>query len=91
MKYSKKDTPIKIIMEDTKLMIQDRGIGIEDSELSLIYQRYYQSDNNFIGDGIGLSIVRRYCDKEGIGLKIESKKGAGTNVILDFKKVVCAT
>ncbi len=91
MKYSKKDTTIKITIDGTKLIIQDSGIGIEDSELSLIYQRYYQSDNNFTGEGIGLSIVKRYCDKEGIGLKIESKKGIGTKVILDFKRVVTAT
>ena len=91
MKYSKKDTTIKITIDGTKLIIQDSGIGIEDSELSLIYQRYYQSDNNFTGEGIGLSIVKRYCDKESIGLKIESKKGIGTKVILDFKRVVTAT
>lgn len=91
MKYSKKDTTIKITIDGTKLIIQDSGIGIEDSELSLIYQRYYQSDDNFTGEGIGLSIVKRYCDKESIGLKIESKKGVGTKVILDFKRVVTAT
>ena len=91
MKYSQKDSTIKIFINGTKLIIQDSGIGIEDSELSLIYQRYYQSDDNFTGEGIGLSIVKRYCDKEGIGLKIESKKGIGTKVILDFKRVVSAT
>jgi len=88
MKYSNKDTTIKITINETKLIIQDSGIGIEDSELSLIYQRYYQSNDTFTGEGIGLSIVKRYCDNEGIGLKIESKKNVGTKVILDFKKVV---
>ncbi len=91
MKYSKKDTTIRITIDGTKLIVQDSGIGIEDSELSLIYQRYYQSDDNFTGEGIGLSIVKRYCDKEGIGLKIESKKGVGTKVILDFKRVISDT
>lgn len=91
MKYSKKDTTITITIDGTKLTIKDNGIGIDDSELSLIYQRYYQSDDNFTGEGIGLNIVKRYCDKEGIGLKIESKKGIGTKVILDFKRVISAT
>ena len=91
MKYSKKDTTIRITIDGTKLIVQDRGIGIENSELSLIYQRYYQSDDNFTGEGIGLSIVKRYCDKEGIGLKIESKKGVGTKVLLDFKRIISAT
>ena len=91
MKYSKKNTTIRITIDGTKLIVQDSGIGIEDSELSLIYQRYYQSDDNFTGEGIGLSIVKRYCDKEGIGLKIESKKDVGTKVILDFKRVISDT
>ena len=91
MKYSKKDTTITITIDGTKLTIKDKGIGIDNSELSLIYQRYYQSDDNFTGEGIGLNIVKRYCDKEGIGLKIESKKGIGTKVILDFKKLISAT
>jgi len=34
-----------------------------------------------------LAIVKRYCDEEGISLKIDSKKGEGTKVILDFSKV----
>ena len=87
MKYSKKEMPIEIKIEDNRLFIKDSGIGIDESELSLIFQRYYQSDSSFVGEGIGLSIVKRFCDKEGIDLKIDSKKGVGTVVKLDFKKV----
>jgi len=88
MKYSDKNRKIEISIEETKLIIKDYGIGIDENELSMIYQRYYQSDNKFIGDGIGLSIVKRYCDTEGIGLKIESKRGQGTSVELDFKRAL---
>ena len=88
MKYSDKNSKIEISIEGSKLTIKDYGIGIDENELSMIYQRYYQSDNKFIGSGIGLSIVKRYCDSEGIGLKIESKKGKGTSVELDFRRVL---
>ncbi len=84
IKYSSKETRIEIELKAKKLHIRDYGIGIEASDLPLIYQRYYQGDKEFSGEGIGLAIVRRYCDSEGIRLKIESQKGRGTEVILDF-------
>ncbi len=87
MKYSNKNSAITISLKDTVLIIEDRGIGIDESELPYIYQRYYQAQDSSKGEGIGLSIVKRFCDKEGINLKIESKKGIGTKVILDFKKL----
>jgi len=85
MKYSSKEQPIDVVIKDSKLIIKDRGIGIGEDELSLIYQRYYQEKHTNCGEGIGLSIVKRYCDNNNIELKIESKKGEGTVVILDFK------
>jgi len=88
MKYSNRDGNIKITIKDNKLTIQDSGIGIDENEMQLVFQRYYQSDNSNSGDGIGLSIVKKYCDSEGIGLYIQSKKGVGTKVELDFTKVV---
>lgn len=87
MKYSDKNTAITISLKDSVLIIEDKGIGIDESELPYIYQRYYQAQDSSKGEGIGLSIVKRFCDKEGINLKIESKKGIGTKVILDFKKL----
>ncbi len=87
MKYSNRDTPISVILKDSVLIIKDRGIGIDESQIPYIYQRYYQAQESSIGDGIGLNIVKRFCDSEGIKLKIESKKGIGTKVILDLKEV----
>ena len=88
MKYSNKNSKIVIYTIGTKLIVQDFGIGIEQDELSLIYQRYYQESSKSSGDGIGLSIVKSFCDKSAIPLKIESQKGAGTKVILDFKNLI---
>ncbi len=88
MKYSVKDSEIFIKIYETTLEIEDFGIGIEQDELSLIYQRYYRESQEGRGDGIGLSIVKSYCDRYGITLKIESKKGVGTKVILDFNRLV---
>jgi len=89
-KYSDSiETPIKIVLKNAILSIEDRGIGMDESEILKVYERYYQGSSSSAGEGIGLAIVKRYCDEEGIYLKIESKKGEGTKVIMDFGKLYC--
>ena len=88
MKYSNIDNAISIKLQDNILTIEDRGIGMDEGEILKVYERYYQSDRESIGEGIGLAIVKRYCDDEGIELRIESKKQKGTKVIMDLSKLV---
>jgi len=88
MKYSNKNEPIIIRLENNILSIEDRGIGMSETELVSIYDRYYQSDNTKYGEGIGLAIVKAYCDNEKIKIKISSKKGVGTKVSFNLSKVL---
>ena len=88
MKYSSKDSDIDIEIKDSKLIVRDYGVGIGEDELTLIYQRYFRESNLVEGEGIGLNLVKSFCDNEGVLLKIESKKGVGTRVIFDFKSLV---
>jgi signal transduction histidine kinase len=53
--------------------------------LMKIFDRYYQSDKTMAGYGIGLSLVKRYCDRYAIGLNVQSSSGAGTCIQLKFK------
>ena len=71
-------------------MIRDEGIGMDENEILQVYERYYQSDRQVRGEGIGLAIVKRYCDDEGIALRIISRKGEGTTIHLDLKKIIRA-
>jgi len=87
MKYSNKASPICITLDKGKLCIKDRGIGMSSSELLRIYERYFQSDKRNEGEGIGLALVKAYCDSEGIEIRIESEKGEGTEVCLDLSVV----
>jgi two-component system, OmpR family, sensor kinase len=49
------------------------GIGMDEITLMHIYDRYYQNDSTMPGYGIGLNLVKRYCDRYGITLHIASK------------------
>lgn len=88
MKYSTKESPIKIVLKEHILTIQDHGIGMDETELVTIYERYYQLDNRAYGEGIGLALVKAYCDDEKIKIAITSKKGEGTTVRFDLIEVV---
>jgi len=87
IKYSDEGSLIQIIVKDGKLMIKDSGEGIEEGELLKIFDRFYRASEKKEGKGIGLSIVKSFCDEEGIGVQIDSKKGIGTTVTLDLTKV----
>jgi signal transduction histidine kinase len=89
MKYSDKNEPIIIRLEENILTIEDKGIGMEEVELISIYERYYQSDNSSLGEGIGLALVKAYCDEEKIKILISSQKGEGTKVSFDLLKIAC--
>ena len=88
MKYSTKESTIKITLNDSILSIEDKGIGMDEIELLGIYERYFQLDNSRYGEGIGLALVRAYCDDEKIKIDIFSIKGEGTKVCLDLTALV---
>jgi len=88
MKYSQKDELITITLQNNILTVEDRGIGMDETELIRIYERYYQSDNAVYGEGIGLALVKAYCDDEKIKIWISSQKGLGTRVSFDLSNVI---
>jgi len=85
VKYSPADPRITIRMEGNRLSICDRGIGMDEITLMRIYDRYYQNDSTMAGYGIGLGLVKRYCDRHQVGLNVSSKPGSGTCVKFEFK------
>lgn len=87
MKYSSKDAPIHVTLHNHILSVEDQGVGMGTTELLRVHERYYQADDRKDGDGIGLALVKAYCDEEGIDIHFKSEKGVGTNVGLTMSKV----
>jgi signal transduction histidine kinase len=87
VKYSREQASVAIRLHDRVLEIEDRGVGMDEMELLRIFDRYYQSDATMPGYGIGLGLVKSYCDKYRIKLHVQSQKGVGTTMILNFKDI----
>lgn len=87
MKYSDKSAQITVRLEEDILEIKDEGIGMSTTELLRMHEHYYQADIRAEGEGIGLSLVKAYCDTEEIGLQIQSEKNVGTKIFLNLTKV----
>ncbi len=85
VKYSSPDSIIRIRLEQMRLSIQDEGVGMEEDFLLKAFEHYYQEDHNHSGQGLGLGMVKEYCDRNRIKIYVDSKKDQGTKVILDFK------
>lgn len=86
MKYSPKESSVVLTLEDGVVRIVDKGAGMDETELLRIYERYYQADSAKEGQGIGLALVKAYCDSEHIDIQIKSQKHQGTTVSLNLNK-----
>ncbi len=84
VKYAKKEPHITLTLTDTVLEILDNGKGMDETTLVHIFERYYQADRSAKGQGIGLSVVKAFCDTHKIRLTINSKSGSFTKVVLNF-------
>lgn len=88
IKYNKTNGQINIVLENNILKISDTGIGIDTKNLFHVFDKYYQEDSLHSGIGLGLNIVKAYCDKYKIDLKIDSQKDIGSEFSLNLKGII---
>ena len=87
IKYNKKNGEIIISLENNILKIEDTGVGIDTQNLFHIFDKYYQENSLSNGIGLGLNIIKAYCDRYKIDIKIDSKKDEGSVFYLNLKGV----
>lgn len=76
---------VSIVLNDTTLTITDTGPGIPEHEIGKVFQRQFKGAGS-TGSGIGLSLVKRICDRYGWEAVIASNVGLGTSARLIFVK-----
>ena len=84
IKYSPEGSRITVSVEPyemyTGVVVKDNGIGIREDELSLIFQRFYRSDDvqDIMGSGIGLYLSKVILEKEKGYMNVSSEYGKGS-------------
>jgi len=86
VKYSQNIHKITVRLDNHTLEVIDYGLGMDEVEIIQVFDNYYQSNKEMQGFGIGLSMVKRFCDKNRVLLNIKSKPNKGTIVSLKFKE-----
>lgn len=61
------------------IRISDTGIGMSEEQLARVFDLFYRGEtNNSEGKGIGMSLVKRFCDRFGWRIDLQSCAGQGT-------------
>ncbi len=72
-----------------QLIIEDSGIGIEESKLDKIFEGFHQEDDSierdFGGTGLGLMITKEIVNQMNGNIYVESKKGIGSKFKVTLK------
>lgn len=92
LKYTREGSvKIKIYNNEEGVLsvdISDTGIGISQEFLPTLFKPFTQEEQGytrkFDGNGLGLALVKRYCDLNDAVIKVESEKGTGTKFTIKF-------
>ena len=72
IKYNKMRGDIEVVLRENYFYIKDSGRGIEPDKLEHIFKRYERADKSVGGFGIGLSIVSKIAQEEGLKIEVDS-------------------
>lgn len=77
---------------DVIVKVKDEGIGISQEYLPSLFEPFTQEEQGytrkFEGNGLGLSLVKKYCQLNNAEITVESKKNVGTVFTVTFKDQV---
>lgn len=92
VKYNKENGTVHIsvrqCIDGVELSVSDTGIGIEESEIPRIFERFYRVNKSHSkeigGTGLGLSIVKHGAIFHNASVSVDSKLGIGTTIKILF-------
>ena len=85
IKYSDKNTTIKIYNKNSKIFIEDEGIGIKEKDLKYIFDRFYRADKSHSteGYGLGLSLAKHLTEKMKLKISAYNNKEKGSTFVIE--------
>jgi len=76
--------------DSTQVSVRDTGVGIEESKLHTIFDRFTQADSSetrqYAGTGIGLSLVHSYVGLHGGTIDVQSELGRGSTFTVSLPR-----
>lgn len=93
IKYNKSNGSIEIVMEEKEgsifVTFEDTGIGMKDTEIERIFDRFYRADlartRTIEGTGLGLSIVTTIVKLHDGHITVKSKEKEGSTFIIELR------
>jgi signal transduction histidine kinase len=66
------------------LRVSDQGIGMTESQLSRVFERFFRADpsGTILGTGLGMCLVKELIELQGGEVEVQSQIGQGTQVTL---------
>ena len=88
IKHNIKDNPkIDINYKDNILSIYNTGEKIDTKNLFIVFDKYFQEDSSKDGFGLGLAMVKEFCDKNKIIINIDTLE-TGNKFNLNLKYIL---
>ncbi len=92
VKYSTLGQPLEIEIGvdafSTRCTVTDHGVGMTDDQLQKVFHRFYRSGeprtSQISGFGLGLALVRRMADLQGIDVTAISQPSQGSSFTVHF-------
>lgn len=94
VKYSEKGDKVTVRVSPLEatidISVSDEGIGIPQSDIDRIFERFYRVDRarsrGTGGTGLGLSIVRHVMNNHGGSVNVTSQEGEGSTFVLTLSR-----
>ena len=88
IKYNIKENPIvKISFKENIFSIYNSGEQIDTKNLFIVFDKYFQEDSKKDGFGLGLAMVKEFCDKNKIAINIDTTDN-GNQFNLNLKNII---
>jgi two-component system sensor histidine kinase CiaH len=86
------DVLIRRELQGVSISVADTGIGIPESSLANIFDRFYRADKSRSraggGAGLGLAIVKAVADAHDAAVSVSSELGKGTTIVVTLSAAV---